>query len=573
MPRKRLTFIGLTILLLIFIVLPVYAGTYEWAETYTEDFNTVYTGISLGSGGQSTHMVGTDTGLYRSTNGGASFTLAIPHGTRKLAYHTNQPSIIWAATTDDGVYGSNNGGVTWTEINGASLPDGDELWDLKALDVQGLRTARTASCVSTHVLIASDVTDGTVLCSNNNGATWSVLLATSSPRNLSIIEGNLYVASDGGLFRTTIPTSCSTPTWEQAAPGSWSQAYEIGKYDGAYFVAANDGIYIGNWTDSWTREWDGGQTNGFFTAYLMSSVETIGATTQNNKVIKRDESISSWTTYGAGLDLSTVHSLGSASPYGGGYIAYGDANEASNHAVWRYTIPVDSWTIGEVTTTQSGLDLLVEWSTIDESNLVGFNMYHENQGYTPGITQTYPEWTKINDQLIPAQNPGMMWGAFYSLTWPFRVDPVLGPIGLCQGPNRVLLEERDMCGTRAPHVIMADGNFLNITAFTLIRQTGRAIVVEVETGDEFHVGVIEVEYGYGCCGAASTWQHAASIQTDHAGTAQGGTYTLTFDLPQTSTGVEGFCARVTAQDAAANCNGPYATTGGWYPVLIQLRSP
>jgi hypothetical protein len=52
-----------------------------------------------------------------------------------------------------------------------------------------------------------------------------------------------------------------------------------------------------------------------------------------------------------------------------------------------------------------GEEVRVRWDTLQELNILGFNLYRGQQ---------FGPMTRINDHLIPAENPGMSIGAFYT---------------------------------------------------------------------------------------------------------------------------------------------------------------
>ncbi len=55
-------------------------------------------------------------GVYKSTDGGATWTFIVPNG-RALAIDPETPNTIYASAFDSGVFRSTDGGASWTELN------------------------------------------------------------------------------------------------------------------------------------------------------------------------------------------------------------------------------------------------------------------------------------------------------------------------------------------------------------------------------------------------------------------------------------------------------------------------
>ncbi len=85
-------------------------------------------GVSSDSGGATSFPpVAAPWGLYKSTDGGATFSLiwdgaATPRGVNHVELDPSNPAIVYAAAFQEGVYRSTDGGATWTQIKAALNP-------------------------------------------------------------------------------------------------------------------------------------------------------------------------------------------------------------------------------------------------------------------------------------------------------------------------------------------------------------------------------------------------------------------------------------------------------------------
>ncbi len=520
----------------------------NWSEHYGEDFTSAYSGITeLGS--ITTALIGDTNTVYKTTNSGSTWTSVSNDRAMSMKFHPDTTSTVWMGTWGSGIKRSSDTGSTWSSINGTNT-DGDNIWDVEVLDVTG-----------GHIVIASDVTDGAVYC--YNGTSWTDILDATNPRGVSVYDGYIYIATDDGLNRASTPTSCSSPTWDTSSNGAWSEAYDIAIYLDAYYVATDAGIFIGDWTSGdWVQEWDIGRVFSLFPSESEAQPSFFAAT-ETAGAIQREDTSQSWVAFGSGLLLDRVNTLvkGNTS----GWYVLGETNLDSSHAVWRAAAPTAVELCG-FWAVQDGPDMVVYWETCWEQFNLGFDLFYRNMYFNPSDELTYPEWNQINDLLIPGENEPHV----YSYTWAYDAS---GGIGPCQDSNPMVLYDIDAMNGPAEHHNEFDMSYDNIENFWLYSQRGRDVTVKATTGDEFHVKKLIVQYGYGRCGSNVQWVNAANVNTSYPGTSQGGTYSLSFQLPQTSPGMDGYCARITAEDAADNCLGPYSQTGGYYSTLVQLAVP
>ncbi len=156
-------------------------------------------------------------GVYKSTNGGATWTASNGSGVTKLGcvnvrnISVRSATEIWAygaCRRDSGIYRSVDGGATWTRLGATQLPDDVVVGSLTFFGTIGSPT---------NVVIASTARDG-IYRSNDNGATWAQINngipAPAGPNRISVfnvvtlataaqlmayVEGQgIYSSVDGG---------------------------------------------------------------------------------------------------------------------------------------------------------------------------------------------------------------------------------------------------------------------------------------------------------------------------------------------------------------------------------------
>ncbi|NNF02334.1 MAG: T9SS type A sorting domain-containing protein [Bacteroidia bacterium] len=69
-------------------------------------------------------LAATSAGLYRTTNGGVSWSVVQSGSFRDIEYKSDDPTVVFAVTTNT-FYRSTDSGATWTAISGAPLPTGE----------------------------------------------------------------------------------------------------------------------------------------------------------------------------------------------------------------------------------------------------------------------------------------------------------------------------------------------------------------------------------------------------------------------------------------------------------------
>jgi len=172
-------------------------------------------------------------GVYKSTNGGTSWTAANGSGGSALGCVTlrnlnaRTATEIWAPTAcrrNSGIYRSLDGGATWSRIGAATIPDDAAVGSLAFSGTGG-----------TTVIIAATARDG-MFRSADNGATWTQInngIPAPAGANRITVQNATFLANatqslayvEGqGVFRTTD----SGATWAAFGTGLPSTAHALG---------------------------------------------------------------------------------------------------------------------------------------------------------------------------------------------------------------------------------------------------------------------------------------------------------------------------------------------------------
>jgi photosystem II stability/assembly factor-like uncharacterized protein len=199
-------------------------------------------------------LVASDFGLYRSTDGGSTFALAVAGTATDVAIDPVSPSTAYAGLRGDGIYTSTDFGVTWTKLAGG----------LPTTNVDRINLAIAASSSATvyaSVSNGSAASFGTLLGiwkTTNHGTNWTQLTATGAtcgtqcwydmyvavdPTNANTVYfGGLSIwkSTDGGSTFSNIGSAIHT---DQHAltfqPGNATTIYAGN--DGGVFMSTNGG--------------------------------------------------------------------------------------------------------------------------------------------------------------------------------------------------------------------------------------------------------------------------------------------------------------------------------------------
>jgi photosystem II stability/assembly factor-like uncharacterized protein len=251
---------------------PFWGGTYSvgvmksinggntWAATglnWTVSQNRVIRHLAMDPSNPNILLAATSAGLYRTDNGGATWTQILPASTYDVEFQQNNGAIVYATTNQ--VMKSTNAGASFTALN-ATCPGAryniqiahsnpNVLYTLctnatvqKSGNAGATWTATTAPGVTLYgyydnVIAVSPVDDKVVYVAGfdmrrttDGGNTWSTVPVAGHVDNHAITFGpgtssTLLVGNDGGLFKSTN----SGATWSSLNKGlAITQFYRVG---------------------------------------------------------------------------------------------------------------------------------------------------------------------------------------------------------------------------------------------------------------------------------------------------------------------------------------------------------
>jgi hypothetical protein len=155
-----------------------------------------------------TLLMGTYLGIYRSTNGGASWnsTTNSPGGARSIAPAPSNVNIVYAVS-NDGVYKSSNAGISWSRLT--TLPP-NSYWNGIVVHPTNPKIAYVSSYLIRLVAPIYKTIDG--------GVTWQPLslpiTGEYGPSSIALDKVNpqiLYVTTTQGAFKSTTGGTSWTP--------------------------------------------------------------------------------------------------------------------------------------------------------------------------------------------------------------------------------------------------------------------------------------------------------------------------------------------------------------------------
>lgn len=191
----------------------------------------------------------TNSGLYKSTNGGTSFSVILAQATRDFAFKPGDSQTIYTVTSSS-FYRSTNGGTSFTQIS-SGLPGSDV-----SRIVIGVTPANSAYV---YLSIAADDNGYKGLYRSTNSGTsftlrgttpdiyettqaWYDLAIAVDPSNAEIVYNgvlNIWKSTNGGSSFTKM-NSWSNPT---GASYTHADIHYLGFYGSALFCGSDGGIY------------------------------------------------------------------------------------------------------------------------------------------------------------------------------------------------------------------------------------------------------------------------------------------------------------------------------------------
>lgn len=217
--------------------IPAAAGVYvsrdsglSWIKTTLS--NTNWVGAAVSADGNKIVVASYGGQMQRSTNAGATWTLAPVNDYFTGLASSSDGNYLTAVTNRGCVYISSNAGVSWTRV--ATTPS-------------KLNTIALSSTGQYQYLTNSGNISGNIYKSSDYGATWTD--ATTSGTGYNLFYTDITTSSDGSVIAATAGSSGiiisrdSGATWSRATlspdPGSWSSVASSG--DGTRIITSSSG--------------------------------------------------------------------------------------------------------------------------------------------------------------------------------------------------------------------------------------------------------------------------------------------------------------------------------------------
>lgn len=250
---------------------------------------------------QAVYAALTGDGVYKSSNGGASWSatnsgLPASLSIYSLAIDPTNGQVIYAGTTDSGVYKSTNGGASWAQ---SGL--GTNIVNSLVIDPHNPQILYAATYTGTYKSV-------------NGGTTWSAL-------NVGIIltlamdpndSQTLYLSTDSSICKTTDGGNSWTvigPKVQSVGVQAKTIAVDPANSQNIYLAAYGNGIYKSiDGGSSWSASNSGmGLTTPsvYALAFNPTNSQTIYAGTANGVFISKDGG-GSWTAVNAGFPVGAT---------------------------------------------------------------------------------------------------------------------------------------------------------------------------------------------------------------------------------------------------------------------------
>src|SRR5262249_8731897 len=222
-------------------------GGANWTEVETGSFQCV----AIDRTSPSTIYAGGSFGLYKTTDGGTTWTFVLGHPTEPVlavAIHPTMPNIAYAGLEDAGVYKTVDGGTTWTPI-GPDVGNGQGLTVLGlAIDPTNPDTVYASGLtVNGGFSVYKTVSGGTTWASTPITVRMTSAIALDPATPATVFAGTF----DDGLWRSTDGAA----SWNQTSTGlanTTVQALAVDATPGTVYAAtARNGVH---------RSTDGGET-------------------------------------------------------------------------------------------------------------------------------------------------------------------------------------------------------------------------------------------------------------------------------------------------------------------------
>ncbi|MCZ2355244.1 MAG: PKD domain-containing protein, partial [Bacteroidia bacterium] len=386
-------------------------GGNTWAATgfsYTYQNQRVIYKIHIHKTNNQIILLATNNGLYRSSNGGTSFSALYSSGIfTDIKDHPTTPNTIYTTAYGNGVYVSTNGGTSFTQATG-----------LPSSDVGRIQLATTAAAANNvYAIIAKNSNSGLlgVYRSTNSGTSFSTI--TTSPNLLANdVAGS---AADGQGFYdlaiTVDPTNANiiyvggVNIWKTTNGGSsWTLIAHWSASGGKPYVHADQHcfewngttLYIGNdgsiWktTNGGTSYTDLGQSSATAGIGCLQIYRIGNSTTSNSRVLAGAQD------NGTNLYNNAASPPWSETTGGDGMECFFDRTTANTYytSVYNGSIYRTSG-MGTVDISPNATGAWVTPFVHDPNNNTTIYGGYQDVWKTTNSTATSPTWAKISNNL------------------------------------------------------------------------------------------------------------------------------------------------------------------------------
>lgn len=335
-----------------------------------------------------------DAGLYRSTNGGNSFTRLLTGEFTDIGFVPNSPSWIFATKARKGFYFSDNYGAAWDSTKFAGLPAniGDIKFDIAKSSANIMYASISSDTLCNNTQLASGMK---VFKSTDYGLNWFRLnnqinqtafvdyawcqgyynnICSVNPVNPDIVYvggGPIHCSTDGGFNWREFGFHAD----QHAAAWSTNGSTFYSGSDGGVASTQNHGVSWNSLTNfiPLAQFYDGdvGTSNHNF----------IGGGTQDNSNPFTTDGGNTWNYGGAGDGWSTV---------------FNPANANNFIVTWNRGMQRTTDAGAHFIFSSSGIDSLIEYGFLSSDRYSPLNLYYYSWGILYKSFTGGQSWTKMN---------------------------------------------------------------------------------------------------------------------------------------------------------------------------------